>query len=133
MKRATIVVLCAAIAMSAGSAHAGLRQEKDINQGLLIIAVADKIRRACDQIGARIFTARRYATALKDLASDRGYTDDEIDEYISNKANKAEMRERRNEYFKARGASNLDHASLCVLGKQEIANKSQIGNLLRVK
>lgn len=130
---ALVICLTATIALSAVPAQAGLKQENDINQGLLVIAVADKIRRACDGIGAKIFTAQRYVTALKNLASERGYSDDEINDYINNKSNKAEMRERRNNYFQARGASNLDAESLCVLGKTEIANGSQIGNLLRVK
>ncbi len=115
------------------SAQSGLYNEKEINDGLLIVAVADKIRRSCDSIRARIFKARSYATGLKDLASERGYSDAEIDAYIENKANKAEMRERRNAYFKARGASNLDPESLCVLGRTEIQKQSQIGALLRLR
>ena len=133
MKWVLSSVLSAVIVVSAGSAQAGLEEEQDINQGLLVIAAADKIRRACDSISGRLFKARSYANALKDAASDRGYSDDEIDAYINNKAEKAKMRERRNAYFKSKGASNLDAQSLCVLGQQEIAGGTQIGQLLRTK
>ncbi|MEL7257898.1 MAG: DUF5333 domain-containing protein [Pseudomonadota bacterium] len=133
MKWVSSIVLSAVIAVSAGTAQAGLEEEQDINQGLLVIAAADKIRRACDSIGGRLFKARSYANQLKDMAADRGYSDDEIDAYINDKAEKAKMRERRNAYFKSKGASNLDAQSLCVLGQAEISQGTQIGQLLRAK
>lgn len=132
-----ISTLFLTLALSTGTASAnaqsGLSAEKDINDGLLVIAVADKIRRSCDSISARIFRARSYATNLKELAATRGYSNTEIDTYIENDDNKAAMRERRNEYFKSKGASNLDAESLCVLGRAEIQKQSQIGALLKAK
>ncbi len=133
MKWVSSIVISAVIVMSAGTAQAGLEDEKDINQGLLVIAAADKIRRACDSIGGRLFRAQSYANSLKDLAADRGYSDDEIDAYVNDKQEKAKMRERRNAYFESKGASNLDAQSLCVLGQDEIARGTQIGQLLKAK
>lgn len=137
MRLISTLALSVALSTSAALAQAntlpGLDKEKDINSGLLIVAVADKIRRECDSIGGRLFTARSYANALKNMASDRGYSDDEIDAYINDKQNKAAMRERRNAYYKKYGASNLDPDSLCVLGYAEIKKKSQIGMLLKAK
>jgi len=133
MKWVSSILLSAVIAVSAGSAQAGLESEKDINDGLLVIAAADKIRRACDSIGGRLFTARSYANQIKDMASERGYSDAEIEAYINNKQEKAKMRERRNAYFQSKGASNLDAQSLCVLGRDEIARGTQIGRLLKAK
>ena len=133
MKWISAVVVSTSIAATAGMAQAGLESEEDINDGLLVIAAADKIRRACDGIGARIFKARSYATGLTEVAKKRGYSDAEVDAYINDKQNKAAMRERRNAYFQSKGASNLDAQSLCVLGKTEIAAGTQIGQLLRAK
>ena len=139
MRILTSITLCLALASGAASASAGsykdsgLYRENDINQGLLVIAVADKIRRSCDSISGRLFTARSYVNSLKDVAESRGYSEAEIDSYINDKAGKAEMRLRRNAYFESKGASNLDHDSLCVLGRAEIANQSQIGKLLKAK
>lgn len=115
------------------SVNSGLPAEKDINNGLLVVAVADKIRRECKSISARFFTARAYLTDLKDMAEKRGYSEAEIDAYIENDQEKAKMRAKRNAYFKARGASNLDPASLCTLGQDEIRKQSQIGLLLKTK
>ena len=135
MRMITTIVLSATLAANAASANAnpGLRAEKDINDGLFVVAVADKIRRECGSISARIFRARSYVTGLKERAVERGYSDTEIDAYIDDKTNKVEMRERRNAYFESKGASNLDAQSLCVLGHAEIQKQSRIGALLKAK
>lgn len=131
------LALGAVLAVSAATAQAnagpGLAAEKEINDGLLVIAVADKIRRECSDISARFLTARSYLGSLKDAAAGKGYTEAQINAYINDDAEKAKMRDRRNAYFKARGASNLDAASLCALGRAEIQKQSQIGLLLRTK
>lgn len=133
MKSVTRLVLCAALSLGAMPASADLSQEAEINQGLMYIAAADKIRRECGSIGGRLFRAQSYANTLKSEAAKRGYSEAEIDDYVNSKANRAAMREKRNAYFKSKGASNLDPASLCVLGSQEMAQGSQIGRLLRAK
>lgn len=135
MKRIAAPVLALALAANAAaaSADAGLRNEADINEGLLIMAVADKIRRECGSIGGRLFRAQSFANDLEKAAMKRGYTQAEIDAYINNDREKQRVRERRNAYFQSRGASNLDAESLCVLGRAEIAQGSLIGHLLRAK
>lgn len=124
------------LAVSVGfgtAATAGLKEEKDLNNGLLVAAVAEKIQRECSTIGARMFRARAYANALKERAEARGYTMAEIEAYVDDSDEKRKMRERRNAYFKSYGASNLDPESLCVLGHAEIRKNSPVGQLLRAK
>ncbi|WP_397543921.1 DUF5333 domain-containing protein [Roseovarius salis] len=137
MNRMTPVALALALAMSAGaagaSAQSGLSGEREINQGLFVLAVADKIRRACDGISARFFRAHGYTNDLKEMARARGYSREEVEDYLNDETEKAKMRARRNAYFEANGASNLDPESLCTLGRAEIARNSQIGHLLRAK
>lgn len=125
------LVVAAGLALPATAAQSGLRQEADITNALLVISVADKIRRACDSIGANLFKARSLVNNVKELALERGYSEAEIDHYINDKANRAEMRGMRNEYFASKGANNFDAESLCVLGRDEIASNTQIGRLLR--
>ncbi|MEM9843863.1 MAG: DUF5333 domain-containing protein [Pseudomonadota bacterium] len=132
-RRLTALFLALCLALPANAAQSGLRQEADINNALLVISVADKIRRACDSIGANLFKARSLVNNVKELALERGYSEGEIDSYINDKANRAEMRGLRNDYFEAKGASNLDAQSLCVLGRSEIASSTQIGRLLRLR
>jgi hypothetical protein len=127
----TLVAL--SLATGAGAARADLANERDINAGLLAVAVAEKIQRECGDISGKLWAARSYAKQLKDMAKKRGYGDAQIDAYINDKAEKAKMRERRNAYFKSKGASNLDAASLCRLGREEIKNRSHIGSFLKAK
>jgi len=134
MRMITTLIFGASFAgMVAADARADLYNETDINAGLLVVAVADKIRRECNGISGRLFRARGYVNSLKSMAEDRGYSQSEIEAYVNNSENKAEMRLRRNAYYKSKGASNLDHESLCVLGYAEIREKSQVGALLKAK
>lgn len=132
-----LAALALSFALSAGAAGAsagsGLANERDINEGLLVLAVADKIRRSCDAIGGRLFRAQGFANDLRDIAQARGYSRAEVDAYINDAAEKARVRARRNAYFEAHGASNLDPQSLCALGRTEIAQQSLIGHLLKAK
>jgi hypothetical protein len=129
----TAILALTLTAFAAQDARAGLRDEGDITAGLLAIAAADKIRRACGDVSGRLWVARDYLNGLKDIAAARGYSEAEIDAYVNDSANKAEMRKMRNAYFKSKGASNLDDASLCRLGREEIAGKTQIGAFLKAK
>lgn len=133
MRLISSLVLSVSLVLGAGTAQAGLSDEKDINDGLLVLAVADKIRRACDEIGGRLFTAQSYSNKLRQIAASRGYSEAEIDAYVNDKVEKAKMRERRNAYFASKGASNLDPDSLCVLGRDEIARGTQVGQLLKAR
>ena len=136
MRLISTFVLAAAVSFMfalPSDAKAGMAQEADINNGLLTAAIAEKIQRECRTIGGRLWKGRSFLNALKDMATARGYSDTEIENYINDDVEKAKMRERRNAYFKSKGASNLDPESLCLLGHDEIAKNSQMGRLLRAK
>lgn len=112
------------------AAASSLAQETDINDRLFEIAVADEIRKSCDSISPRIFTAWRRMQALKAEAIRRGYTEAEIEAYVSDKDEKRKMRARSDAYVRRHGAEPNDGPSLCRLGKEEIAKQSRIGSLL---
>lgn len=133
MRLILTTLIALSLAGMANAARADLADEKDINAGLLAVSVADKIRRECDEFSGRFWAARSYANQLKGMAAERGYTDAQVDAYVNDSAEKAKMRERRNAYIKSKGASNLDSASLCRLGREEIKNRSRIGSFLKAK
>ena len=134
MRMITTLALVATLAGGgSGAAATGLANEADINAGLMAVAAADKIRRECGAISGRLWAARTYTNALRDMARTRGYTNAQIDAYVNDTAEKAKMRELRNAYFKSKGASNLDPESLCTLGRAEIAGQTQIGAFLKAK
>ncbi len=133
MRLILITLIALSLGGMANAARADLASEKDINAGLLAVAAADKIRRECSDFSGRFWAARSYVNQLKGMASERGYTEAQIDAYVNDSAEQAKMRERRNAYFKSKGASNLDAASLCRLGREEIKNRSRIGSFLKAK
>ncbi|MEI4231865.1 DUF5333 domain-containing protein [Roseovarius sp. D22-M7] len=126
-------LVVAATATVADARAQTLAEEDDINAGLFNVAVAQKIRKQCDEITPRYFTALGYLQALKTMALQRGYSEAEIDRYINDDAEKDRMDARRNAYIRASGAEPNDAASMCRLGRQEIARQSQIGQLLKAR
>jgi len=127
-----LAALAVAALVPAASA-ASLSQETDINDALFEIAVANEIRKECDSISPRLFTAIGRMNDLKAEARRRGYSDAEIDAYVNDKTEKRKMRERRNAYIRAQGAVPDDGPSLCALGRTEISKRSRIGSLLRAR
>ena len=90
-------------------------------------------RRIVDDIGARMIRAYSYITSLESRAKALGYSDEEIEVYVTSKDEKARMRAKGEAYIKARGVDPKDRSGLCRLGKEEIAKGSQIGALLRAR
>lgn len=122
------------LGMQAPAAQAGsLAQEADINQRLMEMSVADEIRKRCDTISARLFKGLSLMRELKAEAMARGYSVAEIEAYVTDKEEKRKMRGRADAYIRERGAAPNDGPSLCVLGRDEIAKQSRIGQLLRAR
>lgn len=131
--KVTATVFAASLAFSAPAMAQGLQNETQINNGLLAVGIADEIRNRCDSISARTFTALSFLNSLKRDARAKGYSNDEINRYTKSKTEKAKMRKRGEAYLAQNGASLSDSASMCRLGRAEIAKRSQIGVLLRAK
>lgn len=112
---------------------AGLADEKRINDKLFVFAIANEIRKACDDISPRMLRALSFRNDLYAQARGKGYTNKQIDAYINNKAEQRKMKSRGNAYLKQFGASLSDKPSLCRVGRAEIKKRSQIGSLLRAK
>jgi len=130
------LALAGGVAAALGGAVAEARtlaQEADINQRLMEMSVADEIRKRCDSISARIFAGLSLMRDLKAEAMARGYSEAEIEAYVTDKEEKRKMRARADAYIRAHGAAPNDGPSLCVLGRDEIAKQSRIGTLLRAR
>lgn len=135
MKRLTALVLSLVLTSGAAgaSADAGLANDKEIANGLLAMAVADKIRRSCNGISGRFFRARNFARDLQNFAQARGYTQAEIEAFLDDPVQRMNMLTLRNAYFESKGIGDPDAEDLCGLGRAEIAEKTMIGNLLKAK
>ncbi|SEO26434.1 hypothetical protein SAMN04490248_10376 [Salinihabitans flavidus] len=104
-----------------------------MRDGLIAVGVADEIRKNCPTISARLFRALRYLHGLENHAKKLGYSQDEIDAYVDDKAEEKRLRAIGADYMRARGVVEDDAKSYCALGRAEIEKSSQIGALLRAK
>lgn len=133
MQRLILAMMTAVIMAGVGAAEAasGLRNHKQINDGLLVIAIADRIRKKCPSIDARMLRAYSYMRSLKRLANDAGYDDKEIEAFVEDKAEKRRVEGAARAWLGAHGVVTSNPESYCVAGRVEIDRKSQIGALLR--
>lgn len=124
------IVLSAAIAAPA-IAKPPLRDVAAIDNGLMSVAIADEIRKKCDGISARMVRALSTLEGLKSEARGLGYSNDEIEDYVTSKSEKRRMRAKATAYLASKGVSADSTSQLCAFGKSEISKGSSIGRLLR--
>ena len=110
-----------------------LRDVPEIDGALLDLGIADRIRKECPNINARLFRAVKYVRGLEKKARSLGYSDAEIEAYTDSDAEKARMRALGATFFAARGVDTSDPQSYCALGNEEIQKGSRIGSLLKAK
>ncbi len=127
------VALLIATLFAAGTAQAKvpLSDVKPINDGLTAVAIADHIRINCDDISARLVVAWRYVGQLEDQAKAMGYSDKEIEDFVTDKSEKKRVAALAAEYIRAHNAQPKDPKTLCALGRAEIVANSPIGQLLK--
>lgn len=127
--------LIAATLLAAGPAAAlePLAQEKHINDRLVSARIADRIRRECPTIDARILYAYGEARKLKRYAEQKGYSGKQIDAFLDDKAEKKRIYATAEDYLTRHGAKKGDAQSFCAIGKQAIADKNLIGSFLVAK
>ena len=133
MKIAATLSLIAGLGLAPIAAHAKppLRDVAQIDDALMMVAIADDLRKRCDAIDARMIAAFSYLRGLKADARGLGYSDDEIDDYVTSDSEKTRMKAKAEAWLATKGVSRNDRASYCSFGQQEIAKGSQIGTLLR--
>jgi hypothetical protein len=127
----------AAIALSAlaqpAAALEPLAQEKYINDRLIAARIADRIRKTCPTINARIFYAYGEARKLQGYARKQGYSDAQIDAFLDSKTEKKRIYAVAEDYLTRNGAKKDDPESFCRIGRDEIAKNTIIGSLLVAK
>ncbi|TKW67423.1 MAG: hypothetical protein DI616_07200 [Paracoccus denitrificans] len=133
MKKLIAIVLTAATLAQPALAQAPLSQERYINDRLIAARVADRVRRECPSIDARIVYAWGQARALKRYAQDKGYSSAQIDAFLDSKQDKDRIYAAAEDYLTRNGARKGDAESFCRIGRAEIASKSVAGSLLVAK
>lgn len=130
--RATILALILTFTAAGVSARPALSDVQEIDDGLLAVGLADRIRKECPSIEARMLRAYTVIYGLVDQAMALGYSREEIDAYRKSKAQKARLRARGEVWLASRGVQSGTQDEFCALGRDEIKKNSQIGALLKV-
>ncbi len=133
VKTSLVAALTATVVATTAVAKPPLRDVPEIDDALLIVAIADDLRKTCDDIDARLLKALSHIQGLKSKARKLGYSDDEIKAYTGSKDEQKRMRARGEKYLEQRGVDRKNDTAYCTFGKQEIAKGSQIGVLLRAR
>ncbi|MEP5732512.1 MAG: DUF5333 domain-containing protein [Sulfitobacter sp.] len=110
-----------------------LREVAEVDDALFDLGIADRIRKNCASIEARMLKALLYVNNLEKKAAALGYTDAEIDAYTDSDAEKNRLRAKAATFFAAKGVDTSDPQSYCALGLEEIQKSSRIGSLLKAK
>ena len=127
------VVVALASPVSAQEERPYLGDNKPLNDALFAILVADEIRNRCDSISGRVLKGVGMLWNLVNDAKDLGYTDDEINAYRNSDEAKAALRARGELLMAEKNVSYDDPETFCRWGRDEIADQSLIGSLLRAK
>lgn len=133
MRKLVLTLSVLAISAGAVSAKQPLREVKSIDDAVFDVAMADKIRKECPDISARVIKAITLYRSVRSNARSLGYTNEEIEAYADSKQEKARMRAKGEAFLRANGVVASDPQSYCALGRKEIQKSSRIGSLLREK
>ncbi|TNF57606.1 MAG: hypothetical protein EP307_13685 [Rhodobacteraceae bacterium] len=104
-----------------------------MDDGVFTIALANLVRRRCDSLDGRVLKAMGILRDLKAEARALGYTQAEIDAYVDSDAEKERMKARAAALFEARGVDPDNPEDLCRFGREEIAQNSPVGVLLKAR
>ncbi len=133
MRKVLIALVSVSLMATPVMAKQPLGQVAAIDDALFDLGIADRVRKNCPTIGARMFKAISYVRKLESQARALGYTKAEIEAYTDSDADKARLRAKAAAFFKAKGVDTSDPQSYCVFGHAEIQKSSRVGSLLRAK
>jgi hypothetical protein len=126
------VVLLAVVGLAgAASAQKPLREEASVRDGIIFVGMALEIAENCDSLDARILRGAGYLQSLRNRARDLGYSDDEIDAYVNDRAEKARLEGLARAQLSALGATVGQPESYCAVGRAQMAAQTRVGWLLR--
>lgn len=126
-----LALTASCVALAPLHAKTPLRDVPSIDDPLMSVAIADEIRKRCDGISARMIKAYSVLHNLKSHARSLGYTDDEIDDYVTSKDEKKRMRDKAAAWLAERDVDGYDTDQLCAFGEAQIKQGGRIGELLR--
>lgn len=131
MKTTLALVLGLALAATSALANPPLRDVTRITEGLIATGMAYELSEKCSSLNARTLRGINFLFSLRQHAQELGYSDAEIEAYTDNRAEQDRLEAIARERLAALGVREGDEASYCRVGRDQIAQGSQVGRLLR--
>lgn len=110
-----------------------LSEISELQDGLFVAAMVRGVDRRCDTMEARKLQGFLFLSRLNSTAKSYGYSQDEIDAYLDDEAEKDRMRARAAAYLTENGYDPTDNSELCRFGRDQVAAGTQIGKYLRLR
>ncbi|MFD0978527.1 DUF5333 domain-containing protein [Tropicimonas aquimaris] len=132
---AAFMLLVTASHSLAGQAETNraLRENARIDRALTDLTAAYGISLHCPSVSARYGRGYELIRQLERHAVSLGYPREEVHQYVKEKAERERVKAQARAYVRAKGGVESDPDSVCRVAEREIAEKSQIGLLLRAR
>lgn len=131
MIRPFLALAALSVAAPALAADMPINREPHINHILLQGFIGDAIADNCPALEPRKLRALGELNKLRVYALDKGYTTAQVRAFVTDKTEKARGKAEAAEWLRAKGAEPGKTAEYCRIGREEIAQESLIGYLLR--
>jgi hypothetical protein len=121
------------LALAAGMAAAkpALREVAYVREGLIAAGMAIELGDKCDAVSVRLIRGYSFLGSLKSHARSLGYTSDEIDAYVDDRAEKARLEDIARARLRDLGVVDGEAETYCTVARAEIAADTPVGHLLR--
>ena len=126
-----VAALLVSAAPALGQGKVPLSEEPHINEQLIAAAAGDQLRLTCPSLSVRVFVVWGKILDLENYARSKGYDEAEVRAFLKDPAQKARIAAAAQAYLTKAGivAGNVD--SYCRAGRNEIAQRTPVGSLLR--
>ncbi len=128
---AVMILLAGVFGAGAASAQPPLKDLAYVRDGIIDVGMAYELSEECSDLRARLFRGIGFLQSLQSHASDLGYTDEEIDDYVNDRDEKRRLEAIARAKLADLGVIEGEEATYCAVGRAQIAAETRVGWLLR--
>lgn len=131
MSKTLAFVFAIALGLSgAASAQTPLKDVEFVREGIISLGMAIELSDKCGSISPRRVRGINFLYSLRNHAFDLGYSRDQVDAYVGDKAEEERLKQIAYGRLADLGVTTGNEASYCAAGRSEIAKGSDVGPLL---
>ncbi|WP_377506719.1 DUF5333 domain-containing protein [Octadecabacter sp. R77987] len=131
MNRLIPLALGLTISATAALANPPLRDVAHVREGLITAGMAIELGDNCADVSVRMLRGLNYLNGLKSHARGLGYTDDQIEAYVDDRAEKARLEGIARARLAELGAVTGQGETYCTVARDQISQGTAVGRLLR--